>query len=369
MAKHSVFIRFSVRLTEPQPGHNRNERVGPTFFRWLPEGKADAISLPVDPPGSSLAVWFERRGHVDGRFIKFDWHRREVDASVMVRQAVLDAGPLVGHVEVAGIGDRTFGLLTSERRNEQACVPFAKRLVALLFQPLSVFVATLRDNLGQTWIEELHPWDPSRSSVAGYCTYLGLRIGGTQEGPWAPFAPGLHSFTATLGGKGAVSREFITESDWSTLRAEMARGYVPSAADRLLSSANSYLDLGQRRLAVIEGVSALELAISDAIRRRTGGFKNFTRGVEVDLERPPLATRLITIATPTVIPLSDLEAAVRVIALRNQVVHHGETPPPESVDDIRALFRSVAALLPGPRHKFPTAERGWNWLESPDADK
>jgi len=93
----SIKIKFGVHL------ENYNLRYpvrhGPLFNRWLPDGSNDAIDIQTGEPATKLKLWFDRRGYVD-TFIEFDYNRKEIDEEIMVRQAVLDAGPLMGLLEI-----------------------------------------------------------------------------------------------------------------------------------------------------------------------------------------------------------------------------------------------------------------------------
>lgn len=88
----TLLLKMTLFLTEEHI--DTNAPPGPLFHRWLPGGVHDAISLETREPDSSLKVWFERWGVVDdGGFIRFTHRQREVDASVVERQAKLRRRP------------------------------------------------------------------------------------------------------------------------------------------------------------------------------------------------------------------------------------------------------------------------------------
>ena len=64
---------------------------GLLFHRWLPDGREDAISIPVRDERNSLQIWFDRKGYIDKNFIKFDAHRSEVNDTTMARQGKLES--------------------------------------------------------------------------------------------------------------------------------------------------------------------------------------------------------------------------------------------------------------------------------------
>jgi hypothetical protein len=92
----TLLLKFGV-LLENYNIEEFDRHKGPLFHRWLPDGEKDAILVDVPDPTAELKVWFERRGFVDDRWIRFDYSRPEIDPEIMERQAILDAGPLRGY--------------------------------------------------------------------------------------------------------------------------------------------------------------------------------------------------------------------------------------------------------------------------------
>ncbi len=59
---------------------------GPLFYRWLPDGEKNAITLSTNDDNANLKVWFERYGFVDGGFVRFSYDRREVTPDIIHTQ-------------------------------------------------------------------------------------------------------------------------------------------------------------------------------------------------------------------------------------------------------------------------------------------
>ena len=59
----------------------------------------------------------------------------------------------------------------------------------------------------------------------------------------------------------------------------------------------------------------------------------------------------------------DLECAIKVIDVRNGVVHEGCNPPHNIEREVSKLLEIVSTLLSGPKFKFPHVQHG-NWIRS-----
>jgi len=97
-----LLLKFGINL-EAKDTQFALEHHGPQFHRWLPDGEKDAILLDTGDPNAVLKVWFERRGFVRDGFIVYDRKRQEADSEIIPKQAVLDAGPLRGLLEIQEI--------------------------------------------------------------------------------------------------------------------------------------------------------------------------------------------------------------------------------------------------------------------------
>src|ERR1700730_6620666 len=113
---------------------------GPRFHRWLPDGEVDAIRLTTDEEAATLRVWFNRFGRMEHGFIRFALNERNFDPAVIPRQAVLDAGPLYGQIDIE-LDDKDVDAL---RNQSGGAEPVAKRLLRLIQQPVARLIRTLR---------------------------------------------------------------------------------------------------------------------------------------------------------------------------------------------------------------------------------
>lgn len=330
---------------------------GPLFHRWLPDGERDAIVLDTGDSNADLKVCFERRGFVDDGWIRFDYERQEVDPEVIPTQAVLGAGPLIGSLEIRGLPGEQITPVRENDIGDAGYVALGKRVVKnLLYPHVDRFLSILRANYGQYWIPELQRWDSRKRSLGDYCKWiLDLRWSLDGGETWAPFVPDMPRRAPEAEITLEYYRQYLTKQDWHDLAGAFAEGYEPPNAALILARAHGFFDQGDIRQAIIEGVSALEVAISGFMRK---DFHNIDALVE-SLQAfwgLPLRTQMVVVATIFGrIPQQDIEDTIRVIDMRNKVVHEGWSPPDEAEVRFSGLRNTVAALVLGPRLRFPTA--------------
>jgi hypothetical protein len=347
---------------------------GPLFHRWLPNGKADAIRLSSDIPNSELQIWFERRGIVQrgkDTLVKYDYDGQAVEADLIRRQAILDAGPLRGLLTIRNIASETAEAIRTKRQGDKDYVDVGKQLVNLLHARISKVLAILRFNFGQYWIRELEPWDSRKNTLSAYClTHLHMKCSLDNGMTWDEFLPDepiafatVTTFTPTQN----TFTQYLTQPDWQQIADIANSDYQPSLAAMTLMRAHHYLDQGDIRQAFVEGVTALELAVSEVVDKRfkekkeilnlLGGFWNLS-----------LPARFATIATASEsISVNDVELTVQAIKTRNKLVHENEDLSAKHLPELEVLLFSVAKLIPGATFKFPSANTGNN-LSMPEQE-
>lgn len=333
---------------------------GPLFHRWLPEGKKDAIILDTGDPNADIKVWFEQWGLVDNGWIKFSYDRREVDPKIIPTQAILDAGPLMGILEIKGVSEEELTNLRKNKVGDTRYIALGKRVVKrLLYPPVDRFVNVLRTNYGQYWIREISKWDSSEESLGNYCRSLKLQWSLDNGKTWAPFVPNKSVIML----KSTIHRsysEYLTKEDWQELVKVAQEGYEPSPAAFVLSLSHQLSNQGNLKHAFIEGVSALEIALNEFIYQKLHGTEPLLKSMSAFWSLP-LPAKVTTVATILgKISLQNIEYTINAIDIRNKIVHEGWEPPNDDKTKIKlfGLLNTTASLLSGPRFRFPSANSG-----------
>ena len=356
----TLLLKFGINLEEYSLSIIAQHH-GPLFHRWLPDGEKDAIVLDTGDSNIELRVWFERRGFVDNGFIKFDYKRREVNPEIIPKQAILDAGPLWGLLKIQGLSEEELAPLWENAIGDDRYVALGKKVVKnLLYPPVARFLNILRTNYGQYWIRELEKWDSREESLGHYCKSLNLKWSLDGGKTWTDFFPNnsLATPRALEIRMGKSFPEFPTKEDWQKLAKVVRDGYEPSLAAFILARAHQFLDQGSLKYAFIEGVSALELALNEFIRQKLDGADSLLGSMKA-FWNLPLSAQAITVATILgKIPLQDIEYTIKAIDMRNKVIHEGWSPPDNAKVELSGLLNTVAALLKGPRFRFPSANPG-----------
>lgn len=273
-----IHLRFFISLTSNLG--LMNEHHGPLFHRWLPNGEDDALTLVSTDSDVDISVWFERRGYLDFRdLIQFDYHRKEVDEALVTQQAVLDAGPLLGSLTIRNVDQETITILREDEgdkkedgEDKKEYVALGKRIIGLLEPILSSLIDILQVRFGHYWIAPFEKWDSRRRSLGAYCHgVLKLQYSLDNGKQWRDFIPnartGYVHLTAIAPGKKTFS-QYLTQNDWLGLRDLVDSGYKPSIASNALILAHELSDSGNYRQAFPEGITALELALSELFRDR-----------------------------------------------------------------------------------------------------
>ena len=163
---------------------------GPYFHRWLPDGQKDAIQLNTGDSNAKLSVWFEQRGFVKGGWIKYDHKRKEVDEEILKQQAVLDAGALIGYLDIQSLTDDEYKAVTENLIDDSEYISFGKRVINIIHPPISQLIRILRVFYGQYWLREFEKWDSRKTSLGSYCySTLQLSWSINDGASWQKFKP------------------------------------------------------------------------------------------------------------------------------------------------------------------------------------
>lgn len=297
-----------------------------------------------------------RTGFVRDGFIEFDFSRREVEPTIMAKQGVLDAGNLHGLLATEGLlSEIELACLAENKVGDEQYVLLGKKVLKLICPVVKGFIATLRTNYGQYWLREFDLWDSRNETLGNYCKGLRLKWSLDDGNTWRDFVPDkpIAQLKMVIGGSHSRFFQYITEEDWRALGDTLRQGYEPSPAAITLARAHEYSDQGDLRHALIEGVSALELALYEFLRSRSQS-SNVILDSAAAFWQMPLQTQITMVALSVgKASTRDVEHTVKAIKMRNDVIHEGWNPTENAKDELAGLLRTVSALLPGPRFRFP----------------
>jgi len=362
---------------------------GPQFHRWLPDGEKDAIVLDTGDSNATLKVWFERRGFVDGNLIKFDYERQEVEPETMVQQGRLDAGPLIGLLEIRGLLQEDMTSLQQNQADDTRYVALEKRVIKLFYPPVNRFLSILRTQYGQYWVPEIEKWDSRKESASAYLNRFGYPQWSLDGGKiWESFRSATIWLSVGALRKQQDFREYLTEEDWREIASLVQQGWEPSPAASIMIEAIELFDRGYVRYAIIDAVTALEMAIGESFRQRLESASESTFTIEElpfyiqvavaptgdrveekphgaiihkvrsDFFKLKLSRQFVIMAKVLKIPDEDKDRTLRLIYIRNDIVHEGKEPPENVRGEFSGLLNAFALLLPDRKLRFPLAHPG-----------
>lgn len=354
----TLYLKFAVVLEdfgiEPYSVADGKRHHGPLFHRWLPDGERNAITLPSGDPRAILQVWFDRTGYVEEGRIKFDYERSEVDPELIPLQDILDAGPLRGLIKIEEPDDEVLFALQENIVGGPPYLNFGRKIYRMAHPQLNRFLAILRSNFGQYWISELSEWDPNEQSLGTYfSTIIQMRWSVDETGEWRDFVP--QSPEATSSREVSAPPDYgnyLGAVDWNELQEVVRQDFVPSLAATTLVRTHRLIEEHVLKQALVEGVTALEIAINEYVQTRLHSNRFLA-------DRLPffwnlsLTDRLVALATTLNVSLPDVEGTLKCVEMRNQMVHGDSEPPMSAWTELQCLLKTVGSLLPGPRFRFP----------------
>jgi len=333
---------------------------GPVFHRWLPDGIADAVAIELPELSATVRFWCERRGYVEDKgFVQYDIERREVDPTVMIRQAHLDGGALYGSIHLDGVPDSQVQAIEGGETNSENYVALGKLVIKKILDPaLQRFTKLLRDSFGQYWIRVPESFDSRRYSLGQHCHLLNLKWR-DKDRTWREFVPTDRKHaTITVTLRRLSYGDFLTRDDWRRIGDLLQTGPEPSLAATIASRATRLLHEQRISHALIEVTTALEIAVEERLRHAIKGDATLKDTIAPFWDQPLRARLTVAAALGTTVPVSDLHAALKCIEQRHEIVHEGADPREDAPELISQALRVVGALAVPPILKRPPAPVG-----------
>src|SRR6185437_8791719 len=168
--------------------------------------------------------------------------------------------------------------------------------VRLIQPPVSRLIHILRTHYGQYWIDELQEWDSRKQSLGSYLSAPIQSKWSLDSGMrWARLMPTQEEqhIEIRLAAKPGYG-EFLTKDDWQEISRVVASDYEPSFASVILARTHRLLDQGEINQALIEGVTAVEVALSDFMRAKVAANKLLADKVQ-SFWNIPLPAQIISV--------------------------------------------------------------------------
>lgn len=333
------------------------------FHRFLPNGIKDALEIEYDE-FSKIKLFFERYGVVaDTGYIRFDYDMKDVDSEVVERQAVLDGGPLFGLVELENVDQNEYEAVVSNKIGDDCYVRLGKRLVTNMIYP---YVKRMIDHLsltyGQYWLGNLKKWDSRERSIGHYCSsVLGLKWSNDGGSTWNNFIPnevGGQVISASIVLRTNVGEDYLHKEDWSKLEELIKSDFEHSLGASVLSKAHINADQGNLKYALIEAVTALEIAMGERVNENLKGNNHLIKSLD-RFWKLPMPAKLTTISSLLGnISVNEIEASIEVISVRNAVMHEASDLPPNLDRKLKVFMNVISKILIGPEYRFPMLDGG-----------
>lgn len=354
---NSLFLRFIIHLESHKIDYSPK---GPLTHRWLPNGEADSVNLDVGNSAYILKVWFKQRGYVRDGMIEFDYNREEIDPAIIAKQGILDAGPMSGLFEMNDVSDDELRSVKENKMGDSYYISLGKRIVSLIQPPISNFLRILRIRYGQYWLPKLPPFDSRHSSLGSYCGNMRLQWSLDKKN-WSDFIPDsmVLRITSTIVRDYAGYRNYTSEEDWNEIKSKIKEEYSPSDVMELLMQSWEHHDQRNTKFAILDGVTALELAVDELLRKGLNKMNiQFNKVDEFNnTQRLPVKTMIVTALKENIKP-QEIEDTLEAIKIRNDIVHEGKSPPSDAGKRLVGLINTISKLMENREFRFLNISHG-----------
>ncbi len=344
---------------------NHTKRFGPVFHRWLPDGETDALSINAKSKYINIKIWFERCGYMNNGWIKFDCKKREIDPSILLRQAKIDAGPLHVKMCIKNLNSNAVESVYANKRGDEGYIKIGKKIISILNDNLIPFVNTLRFQFGQYWIRELLPWNSQKESLGHYFIGLHTKWAKENEESWQEFIPDEIKSTAHLNIIcGKDFSHYFSKDDWEYLNNFQPENHRFGLTHKVLLNAHELREQGNYKQCFIESITSLELSISEYMKNRLSIPKELKKEIESFWQMPIRSQTTVLAMTLPSVSYTHIKNTVEAIKIRNKIVHEGFSPNGDFEDKklIDSVFFIISKLLSEEIMKFPSCSDSGNTL-------
>lgn len=121
-----------------------------------------------------------------------------------------------------------------------------------------------------------------------------------------------------------------------------------------MTRTHQFIEDNHLREAIIQAVTALEVALNEFIHRKTRLNKMLSEHLH-GFGALGLPARLSTVATLSgALTAMQVESALKLAEMYQRIVRDGWEPAATAREEVRHAMQTIAALLDGPAFKFPS---------------
>ena len=221
------------------------------FHKWLPLKEQEFLTL--EDNGLRLKLWFD---------VKTTWWASQPNEDEITRWVNVLARKIYADVTVGNldqvllnfISKRNYsGKLKPEYEEHQKDYEFlGKRVQEFTLYRLNRLIAYIRAHKGQHWLQE-YPLDRDYSVKFSSKARI-------NDGEWFVWQPtNVHHFDIVLNKN---YDRYLTESDWNSLKEFVCSSQKTELHWYLLAGAESLASINNKRAALTEAITALEVAVN-----------------------------------------------------------------------------------------------------------
>lgn len=337
-----------------------DQKYGPSFHRFLPNNQKDKLEKKLTSLNGKISLWFERRGILDDQFIKYDSKNKLENEDTILKQGILDGGPLFGQIFVNDVSIELFQVLKDNKIGDTHYIVFGKKIVKEIIEHSTILVNIFRELYRQYWIGNDQNWDSRYQSLGSFCKWnLSLKYSIDNGRTWNDFIPDEERHELHLDSLISFDfSDFISNKDWIEIKSLFKKSFKPSIASIYITRAHETCDRGDLKKAFIESVTALEMALE----YKLNGNKQLTNPI---LESVQSFTALPIKSQFSIFALEcgkvksiEIENSLEAIKIRNKIVHEGYTPKKSEKSKLYSLLASISLMINEPVSKFPSSNRG-----------
>lgn len=314
----SIQLQFKIALS------NMPESDSEVLTKGYPSNEADALTLKTKDDSHSLQIWF--------------------DATA--------PGYIVGSLEYSTLSDQELSAIKERKINDPDYIAAGKKIVKLIQEPVSRLERVMRIDYRLAWVEELPKWDSRQKSLRAYCQDdLSLQWTLDKGATWRDFLPDEYKVSV-----GTFLRLSLTKRDkpatvraiWNEIEQAVNDSYEPPLPLQVLAGAYQLREQDKLKHALIDAVTALEIALDDYIRNNAQGTEkieklanNFSEGSSIP------AKALAVLRLTGKVTINELDMVLKAVTVRNDIVHKGAELPENASKLLDALLRATDTILPG----------------------